>query len=81
MRYVTARWKEKQRDDAYRIYITDALMAISNNTMTFGGGSSISVRFADLIYRKQDTRTGDEVAADVIKRAGLTLAGRKDELT
>ena len=49
------------------------------NTARFNGGSEMNVRFADLIEkRKIDTRTGDEIAFDVIEKAGLSF-GVKEE--
>lgn len=32
MRYALERYKQKKRDDLYRIYVTDALRMISENT-------------------------------------------------
>ena len=75
MRYVTARYNQQMRDLAYRIYLTDGLKSISENLSRVGGGSYLNARFADLIDNNKpiDKRTGDEVAADVIKAAGLKL--------
>lgn len=75
MRYVNARCNQHRRDLAYRIYLSDGLKAISENLSRLGGGSYLNTRFADLIDERKpkDTRTGDEVAADVIKAAGLKL--------
>jgi hypothetical protein len=37
-----------------------------------GLGATVDSRFADLLENKpQDERTGDEIALDIIKRAGL----------
>ena len=59
---------------AYRIYIADCLRIISENTAKFGGGSYITVKLADIINPKQaDNRTGEEIAADIIKRAGIEV--------
>lgn len=75
MRYVNARYNQQRRDLAYRIYVSDGLKAISENLSRVGGGSYLNARYADLIDDNKpiDTRTGDEVAADVIKAAGLKL--------
>lgn len=75
MRYVNARYNQQRRDLAYRIYVSDGLKAISENLSRVGGGSYLIARYADLIddSKQKDTRTGDEVAADVIKAAGLKL--------
>ena len=39
-----------------------------------GGGSYITVKLADIINPKTvDNRTGEEIAADIIKRAGIEV--------
>ena len=74
MRYVIARFNQHQRDLAYRIYVTDCLRIISENTSKMGGGSYITAKFADIINPKPvDNRTGEEIAADIIKRAGIEV--------
>ena len=74
MRYAMARFNQHQRDLAYRIYVTDCLRIISENTAKMGGGSYISVKFADIINPKPaGNRTGEEIAADIIKRAGIEV--------
>ena len=60
----------ERKEEAYRIYVTDALRIIGQNTAKYGGGSYQQLRFADIIRpHKDDGRT----AADVIKRAGLKV--------
>ena len=74
MRYAIARFNQQQRDLAYRIYVTDCLRIISENTAKMGGGSYITAKFADIINPKPvDNQTGEELAADIIKRAGLEV--------
>ena len=74
MRYAIARYQSQQRDLAYRIYIADCLRIISENTAKMGGGSYITVKLADIINPKPvDNRTGEEIAADIIKRAGIEV--------
>ena len=74
MRYAVTRYQSQQRDLAYRIYVTDCLRIISENTAKMGGGSYITARFADIINPKPvDDRTGEEIAADIIKRAGIEV--------
>lgn len=61
---------------AFFIYVTDSLQnAPQNKYMTD--------RFYDIIYkntgRHRDTRTGDEIAAETIKKLGLKIkVGDKD---
>ena len=74
MRYAMARYQSQQRDLAYRIYITDCLRIISENTAKMGGGSYITAKLSDIINPKPaDNRTGEEIAADIIKRAGIEV--------
>lgn len=74
MRYALARYQTSQRDLAYRIYVTDCLRTISENTAKAVGGSHIKKRFAAAMgYLKEDTRSGEEIAADVIQKAGLVV--------
>ena len=74
MRYAMARFNQHQRDLAYRIYVTDCLRIISENTAKTGGGSYITAKFSDIINPKPvDNRNGEEIAADIIKRAGIEV--------
>ena len=59
MRYAMARYQSQQRDLAYRIYVTDCLRIISENTAKFGGGAYITAKFVDIIKSTTvDKRTG-----------------------
>ena len=74
MRYAMARFQSQQRDLAYRIYVTDCLRIISENTAKMGGGSYITAMLSDIINPKPvDNRSGEEIAADLIKRAGIEV--------
>ena len=74
MRYAMSRYQSQVRDLAYRIYVTDCLRIISENTAKMGGGSYITAKFADIINPKPvDDRTGEEIAADIIKLAGIEV--------
>ena len=58
------------------MYITDALMAIAGNTARFGGGEHPRKRWTELVDRRpvpEDTRTAEEIIADVAERAGITI--------
>lgn len=60
--------------------MTDALQAISESAAKYAGGPYIQTRYADVIKPKpKDTRTGNEIAADVIKKAGLKLVKKGGE--
>lgn len=61
---------QQAKDTAYRVYVTDCLKLISENT----GNISLKLRYYDIIQpKKEDTRTGDEIVADIIKMAGLVV--------
>ena len=66
MRYVMARYEKEQRELTYRIYVTDALRNISENTAKYGGGGYMKVRFADIITPKpEDDRTSEEIISHI----------------
>lgn len=74
MRYAIARYKSQRRDLEYRIYVTDTLALTLEATARLGGGSYKTTRFADIIKPKPiDARTGEEIVADIIQRAGLEV--------
>ena len=69
-----ARLNERARDEAYRIYVTDALRVVAENTAQYVGGNYIKARYADIIEpKKQDNRTCEEITADIVARCGLTI--------
>ncbi len=56
------------------MYVTDALSVIAENTSRYAGGSHMAVRWYDAINpHTEEERTGAEIAADVIRRAGLVV--------
>lgn len=74
MRYVSARYRLYQREEIYRIYVSDALRMISESTAKFGGGEYVTARLID-IYEpaKRDERGADEIIADTINGAGIEV--------
>lgn len=61
------------------MYVTDALKLLGENTARYAGGSHMTQRWADVITpKKQDARTGAEIAADVIKKAGLKVVSKTE---
>ena len=66
--------KAQMEERRYRAYITDALMIMTENTARLAGGKSLTVRWYDA-YLPVDTRSGDEIAQEVIKNAGLIVQG------
>lgn len=63
------------------MYVTDALKLLGENTARYAGGSHMMQRWVDVItLKKQDTRTGAEIAADVIKKAGLKVVSKAESV-
>lgn len=71
LRYALARYTSHQRDMAYRIYVCDSLRLIGK------GGSYITSRFSEIVHPKkketEDTRTGEQIAFDVLNRIGIEV--------
>lgn len=64
------------REKAYRGYVTDVLRLIGENIATVARGSYITSRWLDLEdEKKPDNRSADEIAADIILKAGLSFGG------
>ena len=65
---------QQAKDTAYRVYVTDCLKLIAENTANISRGQYMKSRYYDIISPvKVDTRTGDEIVEDIIKRAGLVV--------
>lgn len=67
MRYVESKLEYERRDSIYRIYVTDSLQCLPKLEY-------LETRYAELVGMvHKDTRTADEIAADVIEKAGLSI--------
>lgn len=67
LKYAISRFNHEQKEMAYMVYMTDTLYYKAKNQM-------INTRFVDMIEQKNvDNRTGDEIALDIIKKAGLKV--------
>lgn len=66
MRYATARYREHQRELAYRIYVSEALRTMTENTARIGGGSYIRVRYEDVIAPARGTSGQWESSEQVV---------------
>lgn len=61
--------KEHREAEVYRIYITDSLFYFADN-------KRLSVRYEELINPKpKDTRTAEQIVADIISEIGLHPEG------
>lgn len=68
-KYLAAKCAKKNRETAYRTYLTDALRVIGENTSKYGGGSYLEARWADMaLPKKEETRTAGEIIEHMKKR-------------
>lgn len=62
MRYARYKEEDDSKYRAYRIYVTDALKVVAENTAKFVGGASPKRRYADLFMKPvQEERSADEI--------------------
>ena len=61
---------DKLDERRYRAYVTDAMMAIAENTARFNGGSQMSGRWVDQ-YKPVDNRSAEDIIQDIVTNAGL----------
>lgn len=66
MRYVEARVEKYKRDETYRIFVSESLRLAPQ-------GKFITKSWHDIFDAPVDTRSGDEIAQDVILNAGLSF--------
>lgn len=69
--YLDARDRAHARDEAFRVYVAESLRLAPQNR-------ALAKSYAEVIAslgERPDTRTGDEIAADVITRLGLEVTG------
>ena len=66
MRYALARWNLYQREEVYRIYMTDAVKAMGN----------LQKRYIDY-FKPEETRTAEEIIGNL--KSGLERIGGCNE--
>lgn len=73
MRYVTAKAETEAEAETYRIYISEGIKAIANNTSRFNGGTQLQMSYRDFIdrYNEPDTNTDEEVRDRIITHLDL----------
>ena len=73
-------YNERQKREIFEIYVSDVLKTMANikakEVTQNNQAEVVRIRYYDLIHpAKQDNRSGEQIAADIIKGAGLTLQG------
>lgn len=65
MRYVEARLDEYKREEAYRIFVAESIRLAPQ-------GKAFSRSYLEFVKPHEvDTRSGDDIASDIIAKAGL----------
>lgn len=69
--------KERIDTEVYRMYTAECLRVLTENTAKYAGGNAITAKYTDMVNPKpKDTRSGEEIAADVIKKCGLKVVNK-----
>ena len=67
-------FQKEQEDKAVKNYYAECLRIITENTARMCEGSYITAKLSDILNPKPvDNRTGEEIAADIIKQAGIEV--------
>jgi len=75
-------FNDRMKERLYRVYITDTLKCLNDNVAKVVGGSVLKARYYDLLEegnKKEIEKTGDEIALEIIRKAGLKVKGKENE--
>ena len=78
MQYCMCYMLRKLEERRYYAYVTDALMAIAENTSRVAGGKTMNGRWYELYITtvdKEDTRSAEEIAEEFVNKYGLIAKG------
>ena len=69
--------EEYHLESVYRIYVTDAIKEAGASVAGIAGGKSMSKRYVDFLpgMQKEETRTEEEVKAQVLGRLNILREG------
>lgn len=78
LQLIIANWEDQQEKKAYSVYVTDALMVISQTVGNVPGGKIMSRRYTDIMEpsKPEATRSGAEIVSDV--RSAIAALGGGD---
>lgn len=72
--YVQGRHAQYVENLLYRVYVTDALQKICENTANFAGGHIMQQRYYDAAYGKpKKEEDAEKIITKIIKAAGLEV--------
>jgi len=74
--YLNGRIEMYFEDFTHKMYMADGIKMVSENTARYAGGGSLKKRFAEILdmnKKPADDRSGDDIFADVVKKAGIKV--------
>ena len=72
--HCVAAFAERLETKAFRNYMADGMKCVSETLANYYGGAFLENRLADLMNTDAEPEmTGDEIALDIITRAGLKV--------
>ena len=69
MRYAISRYTASQREETYRIFVSESLKMITENTAMSVNGKAITVSYADLIKPPKPQEKPEDIIARIKKGA------------
>lgn len=58
-----------EEEKAYRVYMSDAILTVTETVARAFGGKYMGYRYIDLVeHQPEETRTGEEIIADLGKK-------------
>lgn len=70
--FCIALYKKRTEDEIYRVYVTDCLQMISENTANQVGGKFIQKRYYDIL-NPAETRTAEEITKEIAENCGIEV--------
>lgn len=71
--------RREREEELYRSYLAETVRLAGEDIARLTGGQYLAKSWSELISPEMpDERSGDEIAADVIRKAGLKLKGDSD---
>ena len=66
--------RRQREESAFRIYVSECLRTVTENTAKFAGGSYMQAKYTDIINPKpQDNRSCEEITEEIVRRCGLVV--------
>lgn len=71
MEYCIVSFRKQQEEMAWRVYVSDALKLVAENTERFAGGAHMSKRFFDFIKpQSSEQLTSSQVISNIRNKIG-----------